>query len=191
MCEDFIGKCHHMYSTTSSCLQNWWCFCKNKCKPVGHPRLEGDWPRDLKNLKFLELKRGKCRKLQHEVVTAVVWHATHDVLIFCTNSYPETDITVTRKIERNWHSLPMNCCELYKEHGKCWLGNSEEYCQIGQASNKWQKHIFHSVLNVAILNIVILYNKANRLACISHVNRQFQFKIKPDAADLKLWHTLG
>jgi hypothetical protein len=47
---------------------------------------------------MLKLKRGESQKLQHESVTAVVWHDKRDVLLLSTNSDPRSDGTVEKKI---------------------------------------------------------------------------------------------
>lgn len=45
-----------------------------------------DWPGKLKNSKTLKLKSVESHKLQHDSVTAVVWHNKCAVLLISTNS---------------------------------------------------------------------------------------------------------
>ncbi|PSN29575.1 hypothetical protein C0J52_28326 [Blattella germanica] len=60
---------------------------------------------ELKNPRQLKLKRGESKKLQHEDVTAVVWHDNRDVLLLSTNSDPRFDGTIKRKINNINHDL--------------------------------------------------------------------------------------
>jgi hypothetical protein len=68
-----------------------------------------DWPKEFRNPKMLKLKRGESQKLQHESVTAIVWHDKRDVLLLSTNSDPRSDGTVKKKIGNGKQKIQMPC----------------------------------------------------------------------------------
>ena len=64
---------------------------------------------ELKNPRQLKLKRGESKKLQHEDVTAVVWHDNRDVLLLSTNSDPRFDGTIKRKSGKGREEIEIPC----------------------------------------------------------------------------------
>ena len=96
MCENYTGVWHYIYfdnffSSTKLLLDK-------KVYACGTARSgRKDFPTELKNPRQLKLKRGESKKLQHEDVTAVVWHDNRDVLLLSTNSDPRFDGTIKGK----------------------------------------------------------------------------------------------
>jgi hypothetical protein len=72
MTEEYVGKWHHVY------FDNF--FTSTKLVKL-HLLGQKDWPKEFRNPKMLKPKRGESWKLQHESVTAVVWHDKRDVLL--------------------------------------------------------------------------------------------------------------
>jgi hypothetical protein len=184
MCEDYTGKYHHVYFDkffSSAKLMKM--LLEKQIYACGTTQAgRKDWPAEFRNPKSLKLKRGESRKLQHEDVTAVVWHDNQDVLILSTNSNPETDVMVTRRSGKDREKIAIACPEAVVNYTKSMGGvdvadQKREYYGIGRASKTWWKYVFHFVLNVAIVNSFILYDLTNRPVQISHGNRQLQYRI--------------
>jgi len=68
---------------TASHLHKWWRWFKKKqtyfCGTA--QAATRDWPRESKNPKFLRWKRSESINFQHDIITAVVLHETHVILI--------------------------------------------------------------------------------------------------------------
>jgi hypothetical protein len=98
MTEDYKGLWHHVYfdiSFTSTKLMKLLLERKSYACGTAHARRK-DRPKEFCKPKQLKLSRGKSRKLQHEDMTAVVWHDNWDVLLLSTNSDPRTDDKVMK-----------------------------------------------------------------------------------------------
>jgi hypothetical protein len=111
MTEEYVGKWYHVYFdiffTSTKLLK---LLLERKLYACGTARLgQKDWPKEFRNPKMLKLKRGESQKLQHESVTAIVWHDKRDVLLLSTNSDPRSDRTDEKKIGNRKQKIQIPC----------------------------------------------------------------------------------
>jgi hypothetical protein len=130
---------------------------------------------------MLKLKRGESRKLQHESVTAIVWHDKRDVLLLSTNSDPRSDRTVEKKIGNGEQKIQMPCPNTVMNYtcnmGRVDLGDQLHECYgVGCSSKKWWKFVFHFIINVSIMNSFMLYDLTSRPSRTAHDNRQLTYR---------------
>jgi hypothetical protein len=139
-----------------------------------------NWPTEFRKPNILKLKRGKSRKMQHDV-TAVVWQDKRVVLLLSTNSDPRTDGSVTRKTGKGNEEIEIVCPQAVINYTKHMGGvdvsdQKREYDGVGRSSKKWWKFILYFVLNMCLVNCFILNDLTNHPPSTAHGNRQLTFR---------------
>jgi hypothetical protein len=119
--------------------------------------------------------------LQHESVTAIVWHDKRDVLLLSTNSDPRSDGTVEKKIGNGKQKIQIPCPNAVMNYTRN-MGGVElsdqlrEYYGVGRSSKKWWQFVFHFIINVGTVNSFILYDMKSRPSRTAHGNRQLTYR---------------
>jgi hypothetical protein len=121
------------------------------------------WPLQFRKPALLKLKRGESRKLQNEDVTAIVWQDKRTVQLLSTNSDPLNYGAVKRKTGKGNEEIEIPCPQAIINYTKYMGGvdisdQKREYYGVGRSSKNWWKFIFHSVINVCVVNSFILYD---------------------------------
>lgn len=183
MSQNYMGVWHHVYFDnffTSTKLMK--LLLEKKMYACGTARSgRKDIPNELKKPKQLKLKRGESKKLQHEDVTAVLWHDNRDVLLLSTNSDPRVDGTVKRKSGKGREEIEIPCPKSVINYTKGMGGvdisdQKRVYYNVGRPSKKWWKYLLHFVLNVSIVNSSIIYDLSHQPTRSAHGNRQLDFR---------------
>lgn len=176
MCVRTIWENITKYVSPVSHLQNWWrWFWRNRSMPVGQPELERK--NGQESLGTLNPKIGK--RWMQRIVT---WGCCY----YCMSWYPQCTSFIhqfrswnwchgyqrNRKgYRRNWPSMPRTVVNYTRSMGGLSLAvQTREYYRIRWTSKKWWKRVLYFVLNVAVVNSFVHYDKTNRLAHISHWN---------------------
>lgn len=164
LCRPYFGLFHHVYfDNFFSSIRLMQMLLDNKTYACGTMRSDRKFfPPDLKQK--LKLQQGEFVRRQSGQITVNIWKDKKDVRIVSTNCSDEIG-KVQRRVgkEKKEITCPL-AVEKYNAHmnGVDLFDQKRLYYDISQHRKKWWKYIFIFVIQCALINSFILFDRTNR-----------------------------